>query len=90
MKTKETPPPVGPRYSLVLRFNGRGEGSRMDIFNAVRELGTFRVRRDAGAADILELRSALKKSALEKRLRELARLKRSFYFRIEEARPDER
>lgn len=86
MKARAKSAPALFRYTLTLRFGGRaGAGSRMEIFNAIRELGAFRVRRDGSAQDVLEIRTALGRSELEKRLKELARGRRGFYCRIEDS-----
>lgn len=83
-RAKSAPAPI--RYILTLRFGGRaGAGSRMEVFNAIRELGAFRMRRDGSAQDILELRTALDRGELEKRLKELARGRRGFYCRVDES-----
>ena len=90
MRTKIKSVPALFRYSLTPRFAGRaGEASRMEVFNAIRELGAFRMRRNGNAQDVLDIRTALKRTELEKRLRELARLKRGFYCRIDESGGDE-
>lgn len=86
MKARAKSAPALFRYTLTLRFGGRaGAGSRMEIFNAVRELGAFRMRRDGSAQDVLEIRTALSKSEMEERLKELARARRGFYCRIDES-----
>lgn len=88
MRTRAKSAPALFRYILTLRFAGRaGAGSRMEAFNAIRGLGAFRMRRDGNALDILELRTALGRDELEKRLKELARSRRGFYCRVDE--PDE-
>ncbi len=89
MRTSVKSAPALLRYSLKLRFAGSAAAaSRMEVFNAIRELGAFRIRRGGNAQEVLELRTALKRSELEKRLGELARLKRGFYCRIDECDGD--
>ncbi|HNT97477.1 MAG TPA: hypothetical protein PKK31_04315 [Elusimicrobiales bacterium] len=81
--------PAPRRYYLKLRFAGSAAAAaRMEVLNAIRELGAFRMRRGGNAQDVLELRTSLKQSELEKRLGELARLKRGFYCRIDECDGD--